>query len=475
MSASFPSADVARRLPRLLAAGQQEAARRGHSMLVSLTVEIPSVEPAILFGRGESHERILWEQPRQQFAMVAFGAAIRLNGQGEGRFSQIAVSWRSLLSRILRDSTPSCPLPTPISLGGFAFDSAHQTDSGWEEYPDALLVIPRFLFITCQSSSWLAVNVLVAPTCDRHTINGDLDSVISALHALSLENEAARRDAQAESIMVQHDEAQAARWKETIVSITNEIESGTLEKLVLARQVTAHASRSIDPGSVIHRLRSGYDHCTVFAFASTQSCFVGATPERLIRLEGTTVRTDCLAGSTRRGATPDEDRRLGEALLADHKERREHALVRDALHEALEPFCAHLTVPDAPSLLRMPNVQHLYTPLEGELKEADDIFSLAERLHPTPATGGLPRETARSLLRTYENFDRGWYAGPVGWVDGRGGGEFVVAIRSALLRGRDARLYAGCGIVVGSDPEREYQESCLKLRPMLWALNSKDM
>jgi isochorismate synthase len=221
----------------------------------------------------------------------------------------------------------------------------------------------------------------------------------------------------------------------------------------------------------MHRLRVGYGRCTLFAFTSVQNCFVGATPERLVRLEERTVRTDCLAGSTRRGATHDEDRSLGEALLADRKERHEHALVVRALHDALLPFCSQVHAPETPTLLRMPNVQHLYTPLEGILKEEGDIFGLVERLHPTPATGGLPREMACSVLRTYECFDRGWYAGPVGWVDGRGGGEFVVAIRSALLKGCEASLYAGCGIVAGSDPEREYEESCLKLRPMLWAVN----
>ena len=121
----------------------------------------------------------------------------------------------------------------------------------------------------------------------------------------------------------------------------------------------------------------------------------------------------------------------------------------------------------------MPNVQHLYSPLTGTLTADSHILELVERLHPTPASGGLPRQSALSLIRTHESFDRGWYAGPVGWIDGKGGGEFAVAIRSALLRQNEARLYAGCGIVAGSDPQREYEESRLKLQPMLWALNGK--
>lgn len=470
MSASFPYADVVRRLPRLLAAGRQEAARRGHPMLVSTTVDIPSMEPALLFSRTQNQERILWEQPSQKLAMVAFGAATRLNGHGQGRFSQLSTGWRGLLSHALVDAASSCPLPIPVSLGGFAFDPARRADPDWEEYPDALLVLPRFLFLSCAGSSWLTVNVLVTSDCDRQAT---ADAVVGSLCTLQGEEGAVIGEKSSGSMEVQQDEAQAGRWKEKVLAIVREIESGALEKLVLARAVNVHSPQPFDPGIVLRKLRVGYRHCTLFAFASRQRCFVGATPERLVRLEGRTVRTDCLAGSTRRGATDDEDHILGETLLTDRKERREHALVQCALQQMLAPFCMHVTGPDAPGLLRMPNVQHLYTPLEGVLKEASDIFALVAALHPTPATGGLPRETARSLLRTYEDFDRGWYAGPVGWIDGHGGGEFVVAIRSALLRGHEARLYAGCGIVAGSDPEREYAESCLKLRPMLWAMNNE--
>jgi isochorismate synthase len=275
------------------------------------------------------------------------------------------------------------------------------------------------------------------------------------------------------SVAVLQDAAQAARWQETVATIGQEIQQGTVEKLVLAREVRVRSSQLLDPATVVNRLRERYDSCTLFAFAGTHTCFVGATPERLVRLNDKTVQTDCLAGSTRRGATRDEDRSLAEALLTNRKERHEHALVVCTLQNALLPFCSSLHVPQTPALLRMPNVQHLYTPLEGRLKEESDIFGLVERLHPTPATGGLPQERAYSLLRAYEGFDRGWYAGPVGWVDGRGGGEFVVAIRSALLHDNEALLYAGCGIVAGSDPEREYEESCLKLKPMLWAMNGE--
>jgi isochorismate synthase len=192
----------------------------------------------------------------------------------------------------------------------------------------------------------------------------------------------------------------------------------------------------------------------------------------LVRVEGTRIQATCLAGSAPRGASEGEDQRLGEALLASGKERHEHALVLDALRDALAPVCRELTIPEAPVLLQTRNIQHLHTPLEGVLADSATVLELVELLHPTPASAGLPRAGALALLRTQEAFDRGWYAGPVGWMDRTGSGEFVVAIRSALVAEQEASLYAGCGIVAGSDPDQEYAESSLKLMPMLWALNT---
>lgn len=466
MSPTVPSAAFLSALHRLLAAGQQEAGRRGYPLLVSATVDSVPLEPAALFRRLQDQERILWEQPSQSFALVAAGTAVRLTGQGAPRFTQVAAGWHSLLSRALVEAVPTCPLPAPVSLGGFAFASSRQADPCWEGYPDALLVIPRFLFISRAGSAWLSVNALVTPGCD---IGVTVATIDQALHDL-WRGDGTTTCVATNGSVVSLDDVQAPQWKKAVVALVREIERGTVEKLVLARQVRVCFPRSVDPCAVLERLRGGYRHCTVFAFASGQRCFVGATPERLVRLQGQTVHADCLAGSASRGTTEAADRALGEALLTDGKERHEHALVVRALRDALAPLCSQVSVAEVPTLLRLPQVQHLYTPLRGTLKGKGDIFELVERLHPTPATGGIPRHLVSSLLRTYEPFDRGWYAGPLGWIDGQGNGEFVVAIRSALLKGDEALLYAGCGIVAGSDPEREYEESCLKLKSMLWAL-----
>ena len=176
-----------------------------------------------------------------------------------------------------------------------------------------------------------------------------------------------------------------------------------------------------------------------------------------------------LAGSIRRGRTPEEDQQLGQALQDSVKDRNEHTVVVQAMVEALYATCASLTVGPT-GLLKLGNIQHLCTPIIGPVADGQTLLDLVERLHPTPAVGGRPRVVALHWIRQHEQLDRGWYAGPVGWVDERGEGEFAVALRSALLHGDRATLFAGCGIMADSDPEREYVESSLKLKPMLTAL-----
>jgi isochorismate synthase len=220
----------------------------------------------------------------------------------------------------------------------------------------------------------------------------------------------------------------------------------------------------------LRRLAAHYRGCYLFAIARGESCFLGATPEQLLRLRDGELHTMSLAGSIRRGETPAADDALGQSLLDSAKDRREQIVVTQAITEALGETCLSVRVAPEPKLLKLGNIQHLCTPITGQLASGYTIFDVIERLHPTPAVGGRPREAALQFIREHEQLDRGWYAGPVGWVNAAGEGEFAVALRSALLRGRTATLFAGCGIVADSDPEREYAESELKLKPMLSAL-----
>ena len=471
MTTLLQDAALSERLHRAIEAGAVAASCRREPVLASVSAPLPFIDPLTVFERVVAEERAFWEQPQERFSMVAVGEAAQLTGHGIERFAQVTDAWQRLVSSAVVETADGCPVAAPVCLGGFAFDPAHDPDTAWEGYPDALLTVPKFLIISREGSSWLIASALVAPECN---VEAEAETMLADIGALLAQGERVPAHEESKGTIALAEEDGAERWKEAVAAIVREIEGGAVQKLVLARRVRARAERPLTPTTVLRRLREGYSGCTTFAFTQGAGCFLGATPERLVRLEGRSVLATALAGSAARGATEEEDRLLGEALLADHKERHEHALVVEALQNTLGPLSAGLYAPEQPQLLRMPIVQHLHTPGETKLANEEHILGLVERLHPTPAAGGLPRQAAFDLIRSYEPFHRGWYAGPVGWIDGRGGGEFVVAIRSALLREREALLYAGCGIVAESDPEREYQESALKLRPMLWAINGPE-
>ena len=256
-------------------------------------------------------------------------------------------------------------------------------------------------------------------------------------------------------------------WCEMIARATDAIRSGALEKVVLAREVHVEANGPIVPTAVLARLRALYPSCMLFNMGG----FMGASPELLVSRVGREVRSHPLAGTIAHSGDPEVDARLTAGLMASAKERHEHRLLVEAVAEALAPLCSSLDVPEAPSIVSLRNVSHLGTRLSGLLHApAPSALALVGRLHPTPAVGGVPTKEALAYIKDAEPFDRGLDAGPVGWMDGRGDGEWAVGIRSATVRGSHARLVAGDGIVADSVPEAELAETQLKLQALLAAV-----
>jgi isochorismate synthase len=261
-----------------------------------------------------------------------------------------------------------------------------------------------------------------------------------------------------------------ATWDRTVGMFAGAVGRGRIDKVVLARRVMFECVDELDIVTALRHLAATAPESTTFAVTRGGTTFLGATPERLARTVGRSFETVAIAGSAPRGADPDTDARYAAALLASEKDREEHAVVVDTLRAGLAPIVETLVIAEAPGILPLRHVQHLVTPMAGTLREEAGLLALAAVLHPTPAVGGEPRDVALDLIAEHEGFDRGWYAGPVGWLGADGDGELMVALRCGLVRGRDAVLFAGCGIVADSEPAREWDESRLKLRTMISAL-----
>lgn len=259
-------------------------------------------------------------------------------------------------------------------------------------------------------------------------------------------------------------------WCDRVAAARDELRNGAARKVVLARALLVSASGPISRLDMLERLSRSYPDCLLFLTPE----LVGASPELLVARDGFAVRSHPMAGTVRRSPDPEVDAGLVASLLASTKDRIEHQITIDRVHETLLPYCSYLDAEPEPSVTTLTNVHHLSSLVEGRLaRPAASVLELVEALHPTPAVCGEPRESALALIDRYDGFDRGCYAGPIGWVDRNGNGEWAVGIRSAEVAGSTARLFAGVGVVADSDPRAELDETMMKFEPMLEALTGR--
>lgn len=437
------------------------------SIVVSVVERVWAQEAISLFARGGlvTDERFLYSRPGEAFSLAGFGVATAISGVGAARFRQTATARLRLLADARMGGRYGLPGTGPLFFGGFTFDPQRSATGLWQGFEDGRLVMPRVLYTQQDGEAYLTINILVS--LDSNPINDAAEAVALWQELIALPTLTA---AEQPDLVGTQELRPGHEWQADVARATAVIRRGDLDKTVLARGLHLQAARPIDLGTALNQLTENYPHCHIFAVVRGDQCFLGATPERLVQLVDRRVTTMSLAGSIRRGKTPDEDRSLGAALIASAKDRYEHGVVVREIVESLRGYVDNLQFEPTPVLLKLGNVQHLCTPIAGDLVNGYSVLDLVGRLHPTPAVGGRPREAALKLIRDLEGLDRGWYAAPLGWIDATGGGEFVVALRSALVRGDQATLFAGCGIVGDSVPEQEYAESNLKLRPMLSAL-----
>lgn len=428
---------------------------------VSWSESIPSVDPLQFFYLGEQSgfkSRFYWSDRNDEVTYVGIGCTYTIVANGnEERFATVEAEWKRFIERttIHSNQTSACP----ILFGGFSFDPLKRKSEQWQHFSDATFVVPTVLLTVKNGEATVTI------TLPSQSEEGEIARIQQLLTHLDTHFSPSPLPP-----LVRCEERGKEEWVKAVEQVIDRIRVGEFAKVVLAREERFAFADRLDVVAVLERLREQQPMSYLFAFEQDGRCFIGASPEQLVKKEGTVCYSTCLAGSIRRGKTVREDEELGNWLLQDEKNLKEHQFVVEMIKEAMAEMCDTIDISPRPQLLKMRDIQHLYTPVIGESRRNVSLVSLVERLHPTPALGGTPRETALETIRVLEPLDRGWYAAPIGWMDVLGNGEFAVAIRSGLLQGNEAILFAGCGVVGDSDPASEYEETKVKLKPMLSAL-----
>jgi salicylate biosynthesis isochorismate synthase len=445
----------------------EEARGRDRRTVVTSTVEVELGDPsAAVFASRLARDRwFCWEQPdRDRFAIAGLGSAYEVVSRGAGRFADAVSDCAEISHDRLADEPADTPGGAgPVWVGGFAFAPAGGAAPHWSSFPPALLVLPELSIARVGGRAHLTLAAVVGPGDDPADVESRLRRRLGSLRVdpMPLLDPPPTGEARVRSVRRPSD------YERSVEAALQRIERGELEKLVLAREVEVEAPSAYSPASLYGAMRELFPSCFCFCSGTPEAAFLGASPELLVRRSGAVAATVALAGSTRRSADPAVDDHLGEQLLRSFKDRREHEIVARRIERELRPYSVWVESAPEPGVVKVANIQHLATPIHAQLAEARSAVELAGILHPTPAVGGEPREAAVDAIEHLERMDRGWYAGPIGWMDAAEDGEFCVGLRSALLRDRTARLFAGNGIVAASDPAAELAETEIKLGALL--------
>jgi len=410
--------------------------------LVVRTVELdPSAVDALLSVLPDDRP-VSWL--RKGEGLVGWGVAAEVRTQGATRFSDADKWYSEQVARARVHDEVEEPGTGLVCFGSFAFS---------DEPGDSVLVIPSVIVGRRGTTTWCTTvttgEVAGQPEAPR------LEVAVPPRAPATVDFADGALDSE--------------QWMSVVADAVARIQQGDLEKVVLARDLLAIASEPVDVRWPLTRLAAQYPMCWTFHVDG----FFGATPEMLVRRERGLVTSRVLAGTIRRTGDDERDLALAATLARSSKDLEEHEYAVRSVADALEPHCSSMNVPESPFVLHLPNVMHLASDVAGVVHDAETVTSLqlAESLHPSAAVGGTPTPVATALITEIEQMDRERYAGPVGWMDASGDGEWGLALRSGRVEGREVRLFAGCGIVADSDPEAELAESQAKFVPVRDALS----
>ncbi|MCB1121443.1 MAG: isochorismate synthase [Verrucomicrobiae bacterium] len=445
---------------------RQRAQDLGQPQLVNISLDVFHIDPlAILEAVFEpDNHHFYLENPAAENAISAIEKVLETTASGSGRFQAI----KSWASEVL-DSTIYTGNTVSPYCGIHFFCSFNFFDEGQDVpgFPAAQAFVPVWQVSKKNEFSLAIANCMIAGDTPIEYVAKRIMGAHQRFSGFPFQSEAHSGKGVPFSWIHESECGEAGHFENAVAKATSAIERGDFEKIVLARAVDFEGQENLSPLLLLDRLRNRFPSCHTFSYsAGSEGAFLGSTPELLVRVQAGRLRADALAGSIGRGASAGEDAALGGSLLKSDKDAREHRAVVRSIVNRLQELNLKPEVASKPRLLKLPNLQHLYTPIDASLPDDVHILDVIERLHPTSAVGGSPRSVACPRIPEYEAFPRGPYAGPVGWFDARGDGEFVVGIRSGIIRGNRMRLFSGSGIVKGSVPGKEKEETDLKFKAM---------
>ncbi|MGF1483687.1 MAG: isochorismate synthase MenF [Opitutales bacterium] len=464
----FPQRDRAG-LRAFLEYCRARAREAGSPRLVSISLEVSFIDPlAVLEAIYEPGERHFYlEQMDSEQGLAGAESVVEATFSGPERFRAVEAFRAEAVSRTIAIGDARAPFFGPHFYCGFTFFDEDNRDSE-APFAPATVFLPRWQVGFQDGRHGAVANLGVTPESDIDLL---VDKVWRAHQRFgSFPYGIVAPEAPCSQPVLRSDVVDTQAYAGLVAEALKRIDAGRYAKIVLARALDLENSQRYRPLTILNQLRERFPTCHCFSFANGQGqSFVGATPEELARAAGGQLHTEALAGSAPRGATAGEDAALGAELSESEKDLREHALVIDSIERRLQSVGLQpVRDSNRPRLLRLANVQHLRTRLAAKLPDDGGFLRAVEALHPTPALGGTPREAALRDIRTLEPFARGLFGGLVGWLGPQGDtGLMTVGIRCGLVDGHRARLYAGAGIVAGSDPEREAAETELKLSALL--------
>ncbi|MBW4617054.1 MAG: isochorismate synthase [Desmonostoc vinosum HA7617-LM4] len=455
-------------LYQFLLSVQEKCIKNNGREIVSISQEIDLVDPLVVLEKLTQANEInfYFENRGKGEAIAAIDAVTKLQIDGTDRFTNAEDFIKFCLKNVINFGNTNLPFSGPHFFCYFSFfDKNSQADY---PFPSATVFLPRWQIAVKNQRCILVINTIINTKTNIQRILQNISCKIEYLQ--SLEYYSPHIDYFPTNFNKQP-VTNATHFKRSVSSVLEKIRSSHLTKIVLADALDVISSHQLNLFKSLNNLRQIHPNCYIFSTSNGKGQnFIGASPERLISIHQQQLITDALAGSAPRGKTPTEDATNADRLLNSEKERHEHLLVIDFITQRLTQLGLLPQVLLAPRLRKLSNIQHLWTPISAIVPTNVHPLKIIAQLHPTPAVAGAARDIACAEIRRYESFERGLYAAPLGWIDAEGNCEFIVGIRSALINGDRARLYAGAGIVAGSNPDKEFAEVQLKLQALLKAL-----